>query len=101
MRRLGFGLGLLLALIAAVMLVAQLFSFLAQGVYVPVSSGSIWYAVHANSLVGFQALVEQRLSPALWPPILWLLQLPAWLVSGVLAALLLLSCRPKRRSFDF
>jgi hypothetical protein len=94
-RRFGFGLGLVLAVVAAACLVAQLLSLAAQGRYVPVSPGSIWYAVHANSLVGFQSLVEQRLWPALWPWLLALLQLPAWLVAGVPAALLLLACRPR------
>jgi hypothetical protein len=99
-RRFGFGLGLALAVLAAAALVAQLFSLLAQGGYVPVSLGSIWYGLHPNSLVGLQALVENSLSPALWPPVFWLLQLPAWLVAGVLGAALLLACRPRRRGFD-
>lgn len=99
MRRLGFGLGWVLAVAAAATAVAQLFSLVAEGGYVPVSLGSIWYAVDANSLVGFQALVEKRLSPALWPACLWLLQLPAWLVLGVPAALLLLLGRRHRRGF--
>ncbi len=97
MRRIGFGLGVALAVVAAATLVAQLFSLLANGAYVPVSLGSIWYAAHANSLVGLQATVENRLSPALWPPVFWLLQLPAWLVSGLLALALLLAGRAHRR----
>lgn len=94
-----FGLGLVLAVAAAATAVAQLFSLLAHGAYRPVSLGAIWYAFHANSLVGFQALIEKRLSPALWPAGLWVLQLPAWLVLGVLAALLLLAGRRHRRGF--
>lgn len=97
MRLVGFGLGLVLALAAAATAIAQIFSLIATGGYTPVSPGSIWYAIHANSLVGLQALVENRLSPAFWPPIVWLLQLPAWLVLGIPAALLLLAGRRHRR----
>ena len=96
MRRFGFGLGLALAVVAAACLVAQLLSLAAHGGrYVPLSSGSIWHAVHANSLASFQGLVEQRLSPALWPWLLRILQLPAWLAASVPAALLLLACRSR------
>lgn len=103
MRRLGYGIGFVLLLLAAATLVAQLFSFLAQGGYQPIALGSIWYEVHANSLVGFQALIEQRVSPAVWPPIQWLLGLPAWLVLGVLGAVLFFACRGaggRGRGFD-
>jgi hypothetical protein len=100
-RRIGFGFGAALAVVAAATLVAQLFSLLANGAYVPVSLGSIWYAAHANSLVGLQAAIENRVSPSLWPPVFWLLQLPAWLVAGLLALPLLLAGRgAKRRGFD-
>jgi hypothetical protein len=100
LRRFGFGLGLVLAVIAAATLVAQVFSLLAHGGYVPVSLGSVWYSAHANSLVGLQALVENRLSPRAWPAVFWLLQLPAWLVTGVAGAAMLFACRPRGRRFD-
>lgn len=100
MRRVGFGLGIGLAVFAAATLVAQLFSYLAQGGYVPVSLAAIWDAIHADSLAGLRGLVEQRLAPALWPPLAWLLGLPAWLVLGVAAGLLLLACRPRRRGYE-
>jgi hypothetical protein len=100
-RRFGFGLGLVLIVIAAAAAVAQLFSFLVQGAYAPIAIGAIWYNIHANSLVGFQALIENRLSPALWPAILWVLELPAWLVLGLAGALLLLACRRRGRRFDY
>jgi hypothetical protein len=99
-RRFGFGLGLVLATLAAAVAVAQLFSLLARGGYAPITLGTLWYNVHANSLVGFQALIEKSLSPALWPPILWLLGLPAWLLLGAIGAVLLLTARPRRRGFD-
>ncbi len=100
MRRIGFGLGMALAVIAAAALVAQLLSFLAQGAYLPISLGSIWSAADAGSLAGFEALVQDRLWPALWPAVAWVLRLPAWLVAGLLALPLLLGGRRQRRGFD-
>jgi hypothetical protein len=100
---LGYGIGAILLVLASASLVAQLFSFLAQGAYRPIALGSIWYEVHANSLVGFQALIEQRVSPAVWPPISWVLGLPAWLVLGLLGAVLFFACRgggSRGRGFD-
>ena len=99
MVRIGHALGMILAVAAAAALLAQLLSLMASGGYRPVALGSIWYSLHANSLVGFQALIEKGLSPSVWPPVAWLLQLPAWLVCGVLAAVLLLTCRPRRARF--
>ncbi len=93
LRRIGFGLGVALAVLAAAALVAQLLSLLAQGRYVPLSLASIWHAADADSLVDLQAVVQDRLSPALWPPVVWLLQLPAWLVGGLPALALLLGGR--------
>lgn len=102
MKRFFFSLGLVLVIVAAATAVAQLFSFLAQGGYQPIALGSIWYNVHANSLVGFQARIEQSISPSAWPPIQWFLQLPAWLTLGVLGILLMLAGRGRdRRGFDY
>ncbi len=45
--------------------------------------GTIWNDIHANSLVGFGAVVEQSISPELWSEVLVpLLSQPAWLVLG-------------------
>lgn len=98
MRRAGFWLGLALAVIAAATLVAQAMAWLAGAGLV--SLGTLWARIDANSLVGLQALVEQLLSPSLWPPVLQLLLAPAWLVFGLLAGLLLVLCRPRRRGLD-
>src|ERR671911_2255256 len=79
MRKFGywFGVGLLVA--GGAVAVAELLTML-QGAASTLSIGAIWFRIHGNSLVGFQALIEQRLTPLLWPPIQWLLTLPAWLV---------------------
>lgn len=98
MRKVGFWIGAGLALVAAGAFVAQLMAWLAGSG--SLSLGELWAGIHANSLVGLQALVEKSLSPSLWPPMLQVLLVPAWLVFGVLAAVLLLLCRPRRRGFD-
>jgi hypothetical protein len=99
-RRMGFGIGMVLTVIAAATAVAQLFSLLAHGGYHPVSLLSIWRNTHAGSLEGLQGLVEGTLSSTGWLPIQWLLQLPAWLVLGVVGGLLLLSGERRSRGFD-
>ena len=98
MRRLGYGLGIVLLIIGAA--TGQLFAMLARTGYQPVSIGSIWYAVHGNSLVGFQALVEKQIGPEVWPPIQYLLTLPAWATLGLPGLLLVLTCRGRRSAFD-
>jgi hypothetical protein len=97
MRQLGFGLGLMLAILAAALGVARLLAWLTGARAGDVSVGSLWSAVSANSLVGLQSFIENMLSPALWPPVLWLLLIPAWLLFGLLAAILIALCRPRRR----
>jgi hypothetical protein len=99
MRQLGSWLGFALVLIAAATLLAQGLNYLAGGSTTAVSLGSIWYGIHANSLVGFQALVEKGLGPALWVPLRQLLTWPAWLTLGVPGLLLVLTTRPRRGSF--
>jgi hypothetical protein len=100
MRRFGFALGLVLLLIAAGAGVAQLLSLFVASGRASVSIGSIWYGLHGNSLVGFQALVEKNLGELAWAPLQTLLVLPAWLTLGIPGLLLTLLCRPKRRGFD-
>lgn len=100
-RRIGYATGAGLLLLAAAALVAQLLSLLAQGAYSPVALDSIWRQVHAGSLSGLQGFVEQSLSPRAWPPVRWLLGLPAWLVLGLAGGLLLLlATRGRRRGYD-
>jgi hypothetical protein len=97
MRRFGYWLGVALLIAGAAAAVAELLGVL-QGASQTLSVGSIWYRIHANSLVGFQGLIERRLSPAIWPPIQWLLVLPTWLVLVPPGLLLVLLCRERRRS---
>jgi hypothetical protein len=100
MKRLGYGLGVLLLVFAAATGVAHLLAFFSAANAPPVTLGSLWYSISPNSLVGLQALVEKRLSPGLWQPILWLLLLPTWVTLGVPGLALLILCRPRARGFD-
>lgn len=84
---------------AAITGVAQLLVIAAAGGYRPLSLGSIWFHLHANSLVGFQALVEKTLGSAVWMPIQFLLTQPAVVVLAVPGVVLLLLCRRPRRPF--
>ena len=55
-------------------------------------------ALHANSLVGFQALIEKGPLPWLWPPIQYVLTLPTWLLLVPPGLLLVVACRPRARA---
>jgi len=96
MMRTGCALGALLLLLAAASAVAEVV-LAAQGGQAAVSLGWLWYQIHGNSLVGFQALIEKGVSPAAWAPIQSLLIWPAWLVLGVPGLLLGLCCLRLRR----
>jgi hypothetical protein len=90
MRKFGYWLGVGLLVAGAAAAVAEFLATL-QGAPSTLSVGAMWFRIDANSLVGFQALIEKGVTPAVWPPIQWLLTLPAWLVlapPGVLLVLL-------------
>ena len=89
--------GVILLVIGAAAALAELLT-LVQGAPATLSPGAIWFRLHANSLVGFQGLIERGLSPLIWPPIQWLLTLPTWLVLVPPGLLLVLVCRDRRRS---
>jgi hypothetical protein len=97
MRRLGYGLGVVLLIAGAAIGLAELLTIL-QGSPSTLSLGAMWYRIHANSLVGFQARIEQGLSPEVWPPIQWVLTIPSWLILVPLGLVLLLACWPRARS---
>ena len=96
MRRFGYWLGVGLLVAGGAVAVAEFLTMI-QGAPSTLSLGAIWFRIHGNSLVGFQALIEQQLTPLLWPPIQWLLTLPAWLVLVPLGLLLVLLCRDRGR----
>ena len=89
------GVGLLIA--GAAVAVAELLT-LVQGAPATLSPGAIWFRLHGNSLVGFQALVEKGPLPWLWPPIQYLLTLPSWLILVPPGLVLMLGCRARARA---
>jgi hypothetical protein len=58
--------------------------------------GLVWRNVHASSLLLLQPGIERHVAPWLWPPIQTVLEQPAWLVFGILGALLILLGRKKK-----
>ena len=93
MRKVGCGLGLVLLALA----VAGALAEVVMAAHPPISLGWLWFQIDGNSLVGFQALIEKRVSPALWPPIQSVLTWPLWLSAGIPGLLLALSCLGLRR----
>jgi hypothetical protein len=89
MRSFGFWLGGALLIAGAAAAIADLVSQV-QGTPTTYSLGAIWFRINANSLVGFQALIEKGPLPWLWPPVQELLILPSWLIFLPLGLLLVL-----------
>lgn len=100
MRRAVFALGVAAAVAAVACALAALLLWLVAGDSSAASVGGIWYRFHANSLVGLQSLIENRISPSLWPPVRVIVSLPAWLPLGAVAAVLLVAGRRRRHGFD-
>jgi hypothetical protein len=94
MKKLGCGIGLVLLVLAAASTLAPI---VMQGPHPPISLGWLWFQIDGNSLVGFQALIEKRVSPALWGPIQSVLTWPVWLSLGIPGLLLALCCLALRR----
>jgi hypothetical protein len=64
-------------------------------VYTPL--GQLWNNVHSTSLQLLQPAIERHVSPWLWDPVvLDVLTAPAWLVFGILGAILMLIGRKKK-----
>jgi len=64
-------------------------------VYTPL--GQIWNNVHSSSLQLLQPAIERHVSQWLWDPVvLSILTAPAWLVFGIIGAVLMLIGRKKK-----
>lgn len=102
MRRIGYGLGVVLLVIAASIAVAQLLALLVGTAANPVSLASMWAGAGEASYTGFQSLVERSAGTVAWTSLHLLLALPAWLPLGLLGILLLLLGRRRGRGgFDY
>jgi hypothetical protein len=97
MKKFGCGLGFVLLLLAGASALAEIV-MQARGEPGMVSLGWLWYQIHGNSLVGFQASIEKNVGPAAWQPIQYLLTLQGWVVVGIPGVILGLSCLSLRRS---
>ena len=97
MRRFGYWLGVGLLVAGGAVAVAE-FLTMTQGAPSTLSIGAIWFRIHGNSLVGFQALIEKRISPMVWSPIQALLIWPTWLVLIPPGLILALLCWPRKTS---
>jgi len=97
MRTFGYWLGVVLLIAGAAAGLAELLTYL-QGAPATLSPGAIWFRLHANSLVGFQALVEKGPLPWLWPPIQYLLTLPSWSLLVPPGLMLVVLCRTRTRA---
>ena len=91
MKRMCCGLGVVLLLLAAASALAGIVMAV-EGTRGAINLGWLWFLIHGNSLVGFQALIEKGVSPALWPPIQSLLSWRLWLVLGIPRVLAALYC---------
>jgi len=68
------------------------------GSYNSLASGELWARVHANSLVGFQALIEKNTFPWLWREVLLpILLAPAWAITALPGLFIILLCHTRRR----
>jgi len=92
--------GIVLLMAALALLGYEINNAVSAGGYRIISGGEIWRRLHANSLVGFGALVEKQIAPWLWSGVsVPILRLPSWIVPGVpgLILIVLFWPRGKRR----
>jgi hypothetical protein len=95
--------GLLCLALAFIFLVYDGTKWIADRQFFVSSVGSTWSNVHQNSLVALQPLVERYLGPSFWQSVVqpYFLEQPAWLVLGIVGALLILLGRKKRKLIGY
>jgi len=89
--------GWLLIAAAVVLLGRDLLHWIQAGHWSATPAGKAWYALSPGSLNLLQAVIERHIWQPLWPPILWVLLRPAWIVLGLPGLLLALWPRPRQR----
>ena len=92
-----------LFLLAALGLFAyEIVGAISGGGYDLIAGGELWASIHANSLVGFGALIEKNISPWLWGEIIVpILLAPAWAIAVVPGLVLAILCRRRRKKQGF
>ena len=93
--------GWLLIAAALILLGRDLFDWYSTGQWQTSSAGKVWDSLAPGSLNSLQAFVEHRIWPPLWPPILWILLRPVWLVLAAPGLILVLWPRAQRRHRHF
>ena len=93
----------ILFLLAALgLFVYEIVNALTGGGYNLIAGGELWANIHANSLVGFGALIEKNISPWLWGEIIVpILLAPAWAIAVVPGLVLAILCRSRRKKQAF
>tara|TARA_B100001123_G_C14890737_1_gene859774 strand:- start:393 stop:716 length:324 start_codon:yes stop_codon:yes gene_type:complete len=83
-------LGLVFSVLAAVMLSYDLVNWLLTGEFVATDVGTVWHAVHKESLALANPAIERHLHPFLWDPVLLTILLaPAFIIFCAPGAILL------------
>ncbi|MSP84127.1 MAG: hypothetical protein EXQ94_14795 [Alphaproteobacteria bacterium] len=89
--------GWVLLIAAVTVLAIDVVPSLGEAPFIATSVGEAWASVNANSLVGFGAIVENRVDPDLWTEvILPILVWPLAAVLGVPGLVLVILCRSRR-----
>ncbi len=76
----------------------ELYNAILKDTYIFIKGGDFWSRIHANSLVGFGSLIENKLSPWLWANIILpVLLAPAWAIPAIPALVFLIVCKIRSR----
>jgi hypothetical protein len=96
-------LGLLLLALSFILLVYDGTKYIADQSLNFSTVGSIWANIHQNSLSALQPLVERVVGPWFWQGFVrrYFIDQPAWLVLGVVAAILILLGRKKKKLIGY
>jgi hypothetical protein len=94
--------GLLCLALGFIFLVYDGTKWIADQQFFVSSAGDTWSNIHQNSLVALQSMVE-KYSSAFWQTVVkpYFLDQPAWLVLGIIGAILLLLGRKKRKLIGY
>jgi hypothetical protein len=85
--------GWLLALVAVLVLLRDLFFWYMTGSFEPIALGRLWFDLSPNTLELAQPAIQRHVAPWLWEPVIvTILRWPAFAVFAVPGILLLWSC---------
>jgi hypothetical protein len=94
--------GLILLAAAFITLVIDGTKSIAASAVTVTPLGQYWNDIHSTSLQLLQPALERHVAEWLWDPVMLnIITAPAWLVLGILAALLMLVGRKKRPPIGF